>query len=355
MSLLLVVPDRSGLGPSGGDRYDASVAAAWRAAGHRVRVVAVPGAWPWPDGRALAELARVLDEDDAPVLLDGLVAGAAPAQVEAAASWRRVIALVHSVLSAGAGLRGEDALVLDSSEARALRAADRVVATSRWLAAELGERYGLEGVVVAQPGVDRAPLAAGAGISLGAGAAPQLLSLGAVTQVKNHAVLIRALAEVVDLPWSLVAAGPTPDPRHLRTLQHDADYLGLTGRITWPGPLGGEELEHVWERTDLLVHVSRYEAYGMVVAEAHARGIPTVVGAGTGAVEALEGDGEDEPPGVAVAPDDVAAVAAVLREWLTDGAVRSRWREAALLRRHHQRTWRDTATVIAAASGLATR
>lgn len=347
MRLRFVVPDRGGLGPSGGDRYDAAVVAAWRAAGHSVEVVPLPGSWPWPGEADLAALGRALEADDTrpggTVLVDGLVAGAAPGQIEAAADRGRLVVLVHSVLSEGAGARGADAEALDRGERAALAAADVVVATSRFAVDDLARRYGLEGVVAVPPGVTPAQ------ISAGAGHVPQLLSLGAVTPVKNHGLLLTALEQVVDLPWSLVVAGPAPDPRHLRTLQHDADQLGLTGRVTWLGPLGEEELEPVWARTDLLVHVSRYETYGMVVAEAHAHGVPTVVGAGTGAVEALQGRGDDEPPGVAVPTDDPRALAEVLREWLGDRRLRARWWEAAVHRRQHLRTWEDVAAELAAA------
>ena len=65
-----------------------------------------------------------------------------------------------------------------------------------------------------------------------------------------------------------------------------------------PGPLEGAALARQWARTDLLLLPSTTETYGMVVTEALAHGVPAVVAAGTGAVEALDGT-----PGPRGAPD----------------------------------------------------
>ena len=56
-----------------------------------------------------------------------------------------------------------------------------------------------------------------------------------------------------------------------------------------PGVLVGQALDQQWDIADLLVLTSRIETYGLVVVEALARGIPAVVSADTGAVEALQG------------------------------------------------------------------
>ena len=101
-------------------------------------------------------------------------------------------------------------------------------------------------------------------------------------------------------------------------------------------------MEAVWARTDLLVHTSRSETYGMVVSEALARGIPSIVASGTGAVEA-QGVGEMFPPG------DVAALADALRVWLGDPALQRRWRAEAADLRAHLPTWQRTVEIFASA------
>ncbi|GGK56200.1 glycosyltransferase family 4 protein [Ornithinimicrobium pekingense] len=344
MTLTLVVPDRPAQVPSGGDRYDAALVARWRRLGRRVEVVAAAGGWPWPSADETARLdERLRAAGGGPVVLDGLVGCAAPEVVATSAAVRPTVLLVHSLLADGAGAEAGAARELDERERHALRAATAVVTTGTWARERLAARHGVTDAAVALPGTDPAPVAPG---SLGPTGTPGLLSLGALTPLKNHAVLLAALQQVDDLPWSLVVAGPAPDVDHLSALVADADDRGLSGRVRWTGALAGDALEAVWAGTDLLVHPSRSETYGMVVAEALAHGIPAVVGAGTGAVEALTGDLEaprrQGRPGEVVAPDGPAELAAVLRRWLAGPALRATWREAALERRAALPGWGRT-------------
>lgn len=349
MTLTLVVPDRSGLGPSGGDRYDAALAAQWRRLRRPVDVVAVAGGWPWPTPAEVARLEeRVAGTGPGPVLLDGLVGCSAPQAVERCAALRPTAVLVHSLLAEGAGATGQAAAELDRREARALAGAHAVVTTSGWARERLAVRHGVRDAVVAPPGTSPAPVSAGSADSTGT---PVLLCLGAVIPLKNHALLLAALEQVADLPWSLLVAGPAPDPDHLAALVAGATAHGLAGRVTWAGPLAGEELETAWHRTDLLVHPSRSETYGMAVAEALAHGIPAVVGAGTGAVEALTGRAHDGRaggttaaglPGSAVATDHPDELVEVLRRWLSQAPLRRAWRAAALERREGLTGWDRT-------------
>ena len=348
MSLTLVVPDRPALEPSGGDRYDAAVVAQWRRLGRDVEVVAAAGGWPWPTPDEVARLVeRVATPSAGPALLDGLVACAAPEAVERCAAVRPTAVLVHSLLADGAGATGGQVAELDRRERRALRATHGVIAVSDWAREQLASRHGVQGAAVALPGTGPAAVAPG---SLGSGI-PVLLSLGAVTPLKNHALLLAALQEVADLTWRLVVAGPAPDQGHLDALKEEAAARGIAGRVDWAGPLVGDRLEETWARADLLVHPSRSETYGMAVAEALAHGIPAVVGAGTGAVEALTGPlpggagavgARAELAGTTVPTDDPAPLARALRRWLTEPALRREWRRVALVRRNLLAGWGRT-------------
>jgi glycosyltransferase involved in cell wall biosynthesis len=111
------------------------------------------------------------------------------------------------------------------------------------------------------------------------------------------------------------------------------------------------DLDQKWHAADLLVLPSRTETYGLVVTEALARGIPAVVSAGTGAVEALEA-GERASgtaiPGRAVPAGEPVALAAALRDWLTQPELRHAWRQAALARRDTLPGWQHTAAAVLA-------
>lgn len=355
MSLTVLVPDRAGQGPSGGDRYDAALLERWRGRGRSLQLLAAAGGWPWPTRADEDDLLRRLAETDLAdgaedgdvALVDGLVGGSAPAVVEHCADRGPTVVLVHSLLADGAGAEGDDAAELDRRERQALGAADAVLVTSVWARERLALRHGVL-AAVARPGVTPSPVASG---SLDE---PVLLSLGAVTPLKNHAVLVGALARLRHLPWRLVIVGHAPDPAHQRYLHEQVDRAGLGDRVRWAGALEGHALEHVWAATDLLVHPSRSETWGMAVAEALAHGIPAVVGAGTGAVEVLAGDDEHAGPatvsqtwpGAAVPVQDPEALTVALRDWLTDAGLRERWRRAALTRRDALGSWDDTGAEV---------
>lgn len=345
MRLRLVVPDRGAAAPSGGDRYDAAVAAAWRRRGlGQLDVVPVPGRWPRPSSEDLAAL-QVALHGQGPVVLDGLLGCAAPEVVERYAASRPVVILLHSLLADGAGAVGGEAQRWDEREGRALAACRAVVVTSRFAARQVHDRHGLQlpRVAVARPGTEPAEVSAGSATGL------HLLTLGAVTPAKNHDLLLRALAATEDDRWRVSVVGEGA-PAQVETLRRQAARLGLAEQVRWVGPLTGAALERVWAQTDLLVHPSRSETYGLVVTEAHARGIPTLVGAGTGAVEALAGGREDpgegaqqEDPGAAVDVEHPAELASRLRCWAAEPMLRERWRVAARHRREHLRGWDATA------------
>ena len=90
------------------------------------------------------------------------------------------------------------------------------------------------------------------------------------------------------MDWSArLVGGDTVDPDYTVRVRAAITDHGLTDRVAVTGPLVGAELAAEWFATDLLVHPSWSETYGIVVLEALAHGVPAVVVSGTGAVEAL--------------------------------------------------------------------
>lgn len=350
-SLDVVVPDDGGR-PTGGSLYDRRLVAALGALGRAARLVPVAGDWPNPDGAARTRLRRALGGPAAgrAVLLDGLVGCAAPEEVDdAVRAGVPVHLLVHLPLPAETGLEPAAAAELARREAAALAAATGVLTPSSWAAHDLLHRYGTADAVVAEPGAGRGPVAAGS-------RPPRLLCLASLTPRKNQRLLLRALAPLTAVGWTLDLVGPAGDPHHVDQLRAAIRDLPDPGRVRCPGPLEGAALARQWARTDLLLLPSTTETYGMVVPEALAHGVPAVVAAGTGAVEAL--DGVRRPAGAPAAggragaaldPADPSAWSAALRSWLTDPALRAQWRAAALARREGLRSWEDTARDVLAA------
>jgi len=280
--------------PSGGNVYDRRVIAGLGAVEH-------PTTATVPDG--------------AVALVDGLISSPA---LLAETERLRVVVLVHMPRE-------------EPWEGAVLRAAAGVVTTSRWTRERLLELYALDParVHVAEPGVDRAPVASG---SATGGA---LLCVGAVTRLKGYDVLTAALATLDDLAWSCRGIGSTEiEPAY-------AAALGPEVRLT--GPLTRAELDATYAEADLLVLASRAETYGMVATEALARGVPVVASDVGGVREAVAGGGVLVPPG------DPVALAAALRRWLTDGSHRVALRDAARERRATLTGWDRTTALVAEA------
>ncbi len=281
MTVRFVVPRPSV--PSGGHAYNAAVSAHWP--GSPLTRVEIDGPWPCGDTSSREALRSALDSSDV-VLLDGLVGAASPDLIEAASRRGvRIVLLVHLPLAAEGGLTDAERLELAELEERSVRAAWRVVATSRTAADELARRTGRADIAAVPPGVQAAPIA---------------------------------------------------EP-------HDPPGL-VQG---WVGPLQGAALDDAYAAADLLLHPARAETWGMVVTEALARGIPAIVGAGTGAVEALSSGATDGLPGAAVAVEEPGVLARHLRRWLTDPALRREWRERALESRRGLRNWPRAAAELA--------
>ena len=339
-TLCFVVPDSidDPARPSGGNVYDRRVCAELGAIGWSVQLCQVAGAWPAPTPAEVAGLERVLDgvEDGGHVLIDGLVASAAPHLVSRYAGRLHVAVLIHLPLGVlSPGQRGPEAALL--------RRVGTVLTTSTWTRSWLVTEYGLaaDAVTVAVPGTDLGELAPG---TPSGGA---LLCIGAVTPVKGQDLLVEALA-AVDVPgWRCLCVGAVDrDPDFVSRVEQQARDAGLAGQVVLRGALLGADLDAAYLSADVLVLASRAETYGMVVTEALAHGVPVIAVRTGGVAEALGSARDGVLPGILVQPGDTSALTAAVRAWLGDPGLRDRLREAANDRRQTLPTWRDTATRI---------
>ena len=322
--------------PSGGNTYDRRVCRELAALGWAVREQAVPAGHA-----ALARAVRRIP-DGAVVLLDGLIACAAPEALVPHARRLRQVVLVHMPL----GHRPPDgeAGAVRAREREVLTAAAAVVTTSAWTRRRLEELYALpaDRVHVARPGVDAARAAPGTA------AGDALLCVAAVTPDKGHDVLLDGLATAADLSWRCACIGSlVRDPAYAAGVRRRAQDNGLDDRVRFPGPRTGPDLARAYAAADLLVLASRAETYGMVVTEALARGVPVLAAEVGGVTEALGHGADGTRPGLLVPPGDPAALGAALRAWLGDADLRGRLRRAARERRASLRRWAATTSDLA--------
>jgi glycosyltransferase involved in cell wall biosynthesis len=329
--------------PTGGNVYDRRVCAGLAEAGADVRVAAVAGAWPEPGPGARAGLARIVSVigDGETVLIDGLIASTAAAQLLPHAARLRMAVLLHMPLATAVDTHHEASA--ERSERAVLRAVAGVVVTSEWTRRQVLTRYGIPAgrVHVARPGADRI-------------AAPprpvrgHLICVGVLGRHKGQDLLVEALAELADRDWHCVLAGsPDRDPDFVEHLRTRITHLGFDHRIRLAGVLTGAALSHAYSTADLLVAPSRSETYGMTVTEALAHGLPVIAADVGGLPEALGFAADGTRPGQLVPPGDPSALAAALADWLGDERHRHRLRAGARGRGSTLRGWEHTTREIA--------
>jgi glycosyltransferase involved in cell wall biosynthesis len=334
--------------PTGGNVYNRALVAELPALGVNVRLHRLAGPWPEGDASSHMKLARALRAEPA-CLVDGIVGCGSPEVVAAAIdSGHAVTVLVHLPISDEVGLEPMQRQRYAALEAKTVQVATGVLCSSRWSAAELSRRYGRSDVGVAIPGVTAVPVARGSQDS----GPPRILTVASLTPTKDQLTLVHALAQLADLQWTADLIGSDQaDPDYADRLRSEIVAAGLRDRILVPGVLAGSVLDQKWDAADVLVLPSQIETYGLVVVEALARGIPAVVTAGTGAIEALQEGAtkhSSATPGTSVPAGDSAGLAAVLRRWLGEPMLRRAWRQAALARRDTLPGWQQTAQAVLA-------
>jgi glycosyltransferase involved in cell wall biosynthesis len=148
--------------------------------------------------------------------------------------------------------------------------------------------------------------------------ARNLIAVGSLIPVKDHATLLHALPLLDDdLTLDLLGEGVLRE-----ALQQLANELGIRQRVRFLGSVSHLDLPMHYRRTALHILPSRHEANPMALLEAAACGLPTV-GSAVGILP------DDARLGLAVPAGDAAALATAIRQMLRDPSARQRAAQAA--------------------------
>jgi glycosyltransferase involved in cell wall biosynthesis len=300
---------------TGGYHYNRRLLSELRAGGRDVTHLALGPSYPNPTAGDASDAAEKLAKlpDNCIAIIDGLALGVLDSAVVSGLCVP-FVALIHHPLASESGLNANRRDFLHATERRNLERAAHVIVPSSHTAKLLVADYGVppSRISVAQPGVDRSHCESQQS------APPLILSVGIQVPRKGHDVLLRALAEIVDVPWQAVIAGPVMDDAYAQSLVGLRDELGLSSRVDLAGRVSGDELERLYCRASLFALATRFEGYGMVFGEAMVHGLP-IVSCRTSAVP----DTVPADAGILVGPDDPHSFAAALTRVLQDSNIRS--------------------------------
>ncbi len=329
---------------TGGYIYDKRICADLPALGWNVMLHCLDASFPDPNPTALAEAEAEISAipGNAVVVIDGLALGG---MVDIAHRHRQrltLVGLIHHPLAAETGLGSDERERLFHGERTALSSVRRVIVPSAGTATALVADYGVDRsrIDVVHPGTDPAPLARGSG-----GNGISLLCIGAVTPRKGYAVLLEALSQLQHLDWRLLCIGSLDTrPETVTELRRIIANTGLEGRIELMGEVSRERLGGYYHRADIFVLASYLEGYGMVLAEALARGLPIVSTTGGAIPEVVPARAARLVP-----PGDVPALRAALAEVIAHGESRERLARGARAARETLPDWPSACTRFAAA------
>lgn len=324
---------------SGGYAYDRRIVAGLRQAGMEVRVVELEGRHPLPDETARKAARAAMDGlGDAVAVIDGLCLPAFDGLDVA-----RAVGLIHHPTALEHGAPEPEREELRQIERRLFPATARLVATSQPTADGLVEAFGADPlrVAVVEPGTDDAPRATGSA----AGAGCRVISVGTLVPRKGHDALLRALARLHDLDWSLVVVGAADrDPPHARGLVALAEELGITQRVRFAGELRDAALEAEWAEADLFALATHWEGYGMAVAEALKRGLPVAITHGGAAAVLVK-----PAWGIVAEPGDHEQLSKAMRRIIFGRELRRAMADAAWEAGQRLPSWNAQAAAFAAA------
>jgi glycosyltransferase involved in cell wall biosynthesis len=201
--------------------------------------------------------------------------------------------LIHYLPSQNPGLDRESAAQLRNLESQAIQNCARLICTGSTIFRELTARHPGKPVFLCRPGVDDFFQPADVGpFNVGKKQHIDLISVANLLPDKGYAELLEALSnlETQDWTWHIAGSG-SADRGFSEYFRSTALARHPMHRIRFHGVLDPERLAILLSKMDLFVNASRYESYGMALAEAVAVGLPALsTRTGDAAEMILDGD-----------------------------------------------------------------
>jgi glycosyltransferase involved in cell wall biosynthesis len=323
---------------TGGYLYNGRVISGLRKRGFEIEEFVAGGASPEQQRIASAKFGSAFDPSRFDVVVvDALARIAVFRHLDLWLAFRPVVALVHELPSA-AGPQHQTVVARELDYEETLLRADKLVAVSdHGRKVLLGRGVPPGRIHVVPPGFDGIPV----------GIEPHVQEEGPVRALCVAQWIERkGILSLVDA-WTLrerkgavlELIGETDADPDYAALVRDAIGAAPRGSIVVSGCVDDAALGTAYAAADLFVLPSRYEGYGIVFAEALARGLP-IIASDVGPVPELVG----REAAVLIRPDDREALSAALDLLLGDAALRASMSAAARRRASSLPRWEDTVT-----------
>lgn len=104
--------------------------------------------------------------------------------------------------------------------------------------------------------------------------------MGRLHAQKDPEAVLDGFLEVANTHPEAVLVLAGPDGGLLTGLQQRVRERGFEHQVLFPGFVEGNEKAHLWQRTDVCVHLSRSEGHSLTLLEAAAYGVPVLMSSG---------------------------------------------------------------------------
>ncbi len=166
------------------------------------------------------------------------------------------------------------------------------------------------------------------------GEEPVILLVGRLASQKNQVFAVRAFAEAAAETHRLVLAGAATDVGYREEIEAEIRARGVGDRVHVLGNVARDDVPHLYRRADILLITSTHEAFGLIVLEGWAAGLPVLFPRLAGLADIADALGHEE---AAVSGFEVDEWSARLRSLAADDGARRANAEAgmSLVRRRY--------------------
>ncbi|MDQ2672105.1 MAG: glycosyltransferase family 4 protein [Actinomycetota bacterium] len=322
---------------TGGYMYNGRVIFGLRKRGFEIEEVVAGGASPDEQRKAAPRFGTTFDPSgyDA-IVVDALARIAVAPHLDLWLSRRPVVALVHELPSLAGGGSGPETIACERDYEEPLLRAHRLVAVSNnGRNVLLGRGVSSGRIRVVPPGFDGIPEGVGPHVQ---GSGPvRALCVAQWIERKGILTLVEAWALGERKGAVLELIGETDADPDYAVLVGDAIEAAPRGSIIVSGCVDDAALGASYAGADFFILPSRYEGYGIVYAEALARGLP-IIACDIGPVPDLVG----REAAVLIRPDLKEELSAALDLLIGDPALRASMSAAASRRATRLPRWEDT-------------